>query len=65
MTLQDALKIQAEQLDFYCGPLPPPDDVRWANRLPVGEINEMVPRGGDIEYALSLIRGVKYVDAGD
>ena len=69
MTIREAMKVQAEQLDYYSRNLaaeaegkmratiraktkPPADEGRaWDTPMPVGEINEMVPRGADIEAA--------------
>jgi len=66
MTYNEALKIQAEQLHFYCGGTSPEEEERIRKAIgdktlpcpfdpdepkPSWEINELVPRGADIEYA--------------
>jgi len=74
MSVNDALRIQTEQLDFYGKRLPPeqaqalwekikkltniPGDVNRDEPLSIHKINEMVPRGGTIE------REAGFADAG-
>ena len=65
MTINEALKIQAEQLDFYCKRLTCragqnlrnavttrtsiPEELDKDTPLSIFKINEMIPRGGTIE----------------
>ncbi len=66
MTYNEALRIQSEQLYFYCGGTSPEEEARIRKAIgdktlpcpfdpdelrPSWEINELVPRGAAIEYA--------------
>ena len=65
MSYNEAIRIQEEQLYFYCGGTSPEEEKRIRNAIknktlpcpfdpdefkPSWEINELVPRGADIEY---------------
>ena len=66
MTYNEAMRIQADQLYYYCGGVSPEEEARIRKTIgdktlpcpgdpdelkPSWEINELVPRGADIEYA--------------
>jgi len=66
MTYNEAMRIQSEQLYFYCGGTSPEEEARIRKVIgdktfpcpfdpdelrPSWEINGLVPRGADIEFA--------------